>query len=66
MDRRRAQQVAARKKSSIDPIWLCAALNEALPDDTIYLDEVTTHTGLLREHIMWNKPQCLFTRQGGR
>jgi acetolactate synthase I/II/III large subunit len=63
--RRRDQQAAARKKSPIDPVWLCAALSEALPDDTIYLDEVTTHTNLLREHIAWNKPQCLFTRQGG-
>lgn len=63
--RRRAEQAAARKKVPIDPIWLCAALNEALPDDTIYLDEVSTHTNLLREHMTWNKPQCLFTRQGG-
>jgi acetolactate synthase I/II/III large subunit len=63
--RRRAEQAVARKKSPIDPIWLCAALSEALPDDTIYLDEVTTHTNLLREHMTLNKPQCLFTRQGG-
>ncbi len=65
VNRRRAQQAAARKKAPIDPIWLCAALNEAMPDDTIYLDEVTTHTNLLREHMALNKPQCLFTRQGG-
>ncbi len=65
VNRRRAEQAAARKKSPIDPIWLCAALSEALPDDTIYLDEVTTHTNLLREHMTLNKPQCLFTRQGG-
>ncbi|HET7679988.1 MAG TPA: thiamine pyrophosphate-dependent enzyme [Xanthobacteraceae bacterium] len=64
-NRRRARQAAARKKAPIDAIWLCAALNEAMPDDTIYLDEVTTHTNLLREHIALNKPQCLFTRQGG-
>ena len=65
VEKRRAQQNAARKKTPIDPIWLCAALGEALPDDTIYIDEVTTHTALLREHIRWNKPQSLFTRQGG-
>jgi acetolactate synthase I/II/III large subunit len=65
VNRRRAEQAAARNKSPIDPIWLCAALSEALPDDTIYLDEVTTHTNLLREHMTLNKPQCLFTRQGG-
>ena len=63
--RRREQQATARKKAKIDPLWLCAALSEALPDDTIYLDEVTTHTNLIREHVTLNKPQCLFTRQGG-
>ncbi|MFM1813973.1 MAG: hypothetical protein RLZ98_668 [Pseudomonadota bacterium] len=65
MEKRRAQRAAARKKTPIDPIWLCAALSETMPDDTIYLDEVTTHTNLIREHITWNRPQCLFTRQGG-
>jgi acetolactate synthase-1/2/3 large subunit len=65
MEKRRAQQAAARKKTPIDPVWLCAALSDTLPDDTIYVDEVTTHTALLREHIRWNKPQSLFTRQGG-
>jgi len=65
LKRRTEQQAVAREKTSIDPIWLCAALSEALPDDTIYLDEVTSHTNLIREHVSWNKPQCLFTRQGG-
>jgi acetolactate synthase-1/2/3 large subunit len=65
VNHRNAQQAAARKKAPIDPVWLCAALNEAMPADTIYLDEVTTHTNLLREHLTLNKPQCLFTRQGG-
>lgn len=64
-EKRRTLQAAARKKTPIDPVWLCAALNEAMPPDTIYIDEVTTHTGLVREHIRWNEPQCLFTRQGG-
>ena len=65
VEKRHARQAAARKKTPIDPVWLCAALSDALPDDTIYIDEVTTHTALLREHIRWNKPQSLFTRQGG-
>jgi thiamine pyrophosphate-dependent acetolactate synthase large subunit-like protein len=65
VEKRRARQTAAREKKPIDPVWLCAALSDTLPDDTIYIDEVTTHTGLLREHIRWNKPQSLFTRQGG-
>jgi acetolactate synthase I/II/III large subunit len=62
---RRAQQAEARKKTPIDPVWLCAALGEVMPEGTIYVDEVTTHTGLLRQHIRWNEPGSLFTRQGG-
>jgi thiamine pyrophosphate-dependent acetolactate synthase large subunit-like protein len=55
----------ARHKTPIDPIWLCAVLGEVMPDNTIYIDEVTSHTPLLRQHIDWNRPQSLFTRQGG-
>ena len=65
IEKRNAAQAAARKKTPIDPVWLCASLNAVMPDDTIYIDEVTTHTGLLRQHLVWNKPRSLFTRQGG-
>jgi acetolactate synthase-1/2/3 large subunit len=65
IEKRDAHQAAARMKTPIDPVWLCASLNAALPDDTIYIDEVTTHTGLLRQHLVWNQSQSLFTRQGG-
>ncbi len=62
---RRAQQAEARTKTPIDPVWLCAALGEVMPRGTVYVDEVTTHTAMLRQHIKWNDPQSLFTRQGG-
>lgn len=65
MERRAAEHAEARKKSPIDPVWLCAALGETMPDNTVYVDEVTTHTGLLRQHIRWNQPGSLYTRQGG-
>lgn len=65
VEKKRAVQAAARKKTPIDPVWLCAALGEVMPTGTTYIDEVTTHTPLLREHISWNEPQSLFTRQGG-
>jgi thiamine pyrophosphate-dependent acetolactate synthase large subunit-like protein len=55
----------ARKKTPVDPVWLCACLGEVMPRGTAYIDEVTTHTPLLREYIMWNEPQSLFTRQSG-
>jgi len=65
IEKRDAQQAEARRKTPIDPAWLCASLNAVMPDDTIYIDEVTTHTALLRQHLVWDKPQSLFTRQGG-
>ncbi len=61
----RATEEEARKKTPIDPIWLCAALGKVMPPGTSYIDEVTTHTPLLREHIPWDEPHSLFTRQGG-
>ena len=63
--KKRARQAEARKKQPIDPVWLCAALGEVMPRGTIYVDEVTTHTNIIREHVRWNDPQSLFTRQGG-
>ena len=45
VEKRNAAQAAARKKTPIDPVWLCASLNAVMPKDTIYIDEVTTHTG---------------------
>lgn len=63
--KKKAQRIEARKKKLIDPLWLCEAMNNVMPDGTIYVDEVTTHTGLLRQHLDWNQPQSLFTRRGG-
>lgn len=65
VEQRNAAQAAARKKTPIDPVWLCAALNAVMPKDTIYIDEVTTHTATLRQHLVSNQPQSMFTRQGG-
>jgi hypothetical protein len=42
VEKRNAAQAAARKKTPIDPLWLCASLNAAMPKDTVYIDEVTT------------------------
>jgi acetolactate synthase-1/2/3 large subunit len=65
VEKKNAAQAAARKKTPIDPVWLCASMNAVLSKDTIYIDEVTTHTAMLRQHLVWNQPQSLFTRQGG-
>jgi acetolactate synthase-1/2/3 large subunit len=65
IQKRNAAQAAARKKTPIDPVWVCATLNAVMPKDSIYIDEVTTHTATLRQHLVWNQPQSLFSRQGG-
>ena len=65
VEKRNAAQLAARKKTPIDPVWVCGALNAVMPKDAVYIDEVTTHTATLRQHLVWNQPQSLFTRQGG-
>ena len=62
---RKKVQEAATGEEPIHPIGLCAALGRVMPPGTVYVDEVTTHTPLLREHIEWSGPQTLFTRQGG-
>ena len=64
-EKNRAIQEEARKSTPIDQVWLTACLNDVMPDDTIYVDEVTSHTGMLRQHLMYTKPQSLFSRQGG-
>lgn len=60
-----AEQAEARKKEAIDPVWLCAALGDVMPEGAIYIDEVTSHKATLRRHIRWNQPQSLISRQGG-
>ena len=62
---RRAAEGEAAKKPGIHPLTLCAALREALPADTIYVDETITHSSLLQEHMSWNKPHSYFYVQGG-
>jgi acetolactate synthase-1/2/3 large subunit len=52
----RAAVAEARKKGPIDPVWLCAALSEAMPKDAIYVDEITTHRIPVQKHISWNAP----------
>ena len=64
-ERKRALYGEVRTKKPVDPAWLCAVLSEVMPDDAVYVDEVTTHTGLIHQHVTWNKPQSLFSRQGG-
>ncbi len=65
IESKQQRHLDARKKTPIDPVWLCAALNEVMPRGTVYVDEVTTHTGLLRQNLRWTDPDTLYSRQGG-
>ncbi len=58
-------QAEARDKSPIDPVWLCTALGETLPDNAVYVDETITHRRVLRSHIPWDGKQDYFRVAGG-
>jgi acetolactate synthase-1/2/3 large subunit len=47
----RAAEAEARAKPGIQPVTLAATLAQALPGNTIYLDETTVHGGINRKHV---------------
>ncbi len=49
----------------IHPMVLFAGLTEALPDDTIYIDETITHRGILLRHLGSRGPQSYIRPAGG-
>ncbi len=54
-----------KDKTPIDPLWLCAAIGDTMPDDTIYIDEVTLHSGMVRNHVPWSRAQSYYGGRGG-
>jgi acetolactate synthase I/II/III large subunit len=56
---------AAQEKQPIDPVWLCAAISEAMPQDTIYVDETIVHRPAILQHVQWSQPQSYFHPNGG-
>jgi acetolactate synthase-1/2/3 large subunit len=59
---------AEREKAGnggLDPLALLGALNDAMPADTIYVDETITHSPLLRQHLPMKAPQSFFRGSGG-
>lgn len=63
--RKRKAQDEARTGRPVDPVWLCAALNEVMPDNAIFVEETTTHKGTIIQHVNWNHPGRFYSRQGG-
>ncbi len=61
----RAAQEAARDKQPIDPVWLCAVLNEVMPQDTVYVEETTSHRTQILRHVRWEEPHSYLHPSGG-
>tara|TARA_B100000315_G_scaffold120093_1_gene110044 strand:- start:1464 stop:3164 length:1701 start_codon:yes stop_codon:yes gene_type:complete len=57
--------LAAKDRRPIDADWLCAALNEAMPQDAIYLEETITHRQAILRQVRWNQPQSYIHPTGG-
>jgi thiamine pyrophosphate-dependent acetolactate synthase large subunit-like protein len=49
----------------IDPRWLCHALAEALPENSVISEETTVYRTLIQEAIPRNQPQSYFARITG-
>ncbi|HYZ42494.1 MAG TPA: thiamine pyrophosphate-dependent enzyme, partial [Stellaceae bacterium] len=60
-----AVEANAKGADRIEPLALVGALREAMPSDTIYVEETITHAGMLRQHLPWSQPQSFFHPGGG-
>ena len=64
-ERNRAAETGARTKHTIDPILLCAALSEVMPENAIYVEETTSHRTAILRHVQWEKPHSYLHPNGG-
>ena len=55
----------AKTKQPIDPVWLCAAVSQVMPKETIFVEEVTSHRGTVVNHVQWEEPHQYFHPSGG-
>jgi acetolactate synthase-1/2/3 large subunit len=61
----RLREVAAAKtKRPIHPTWLCAALSEALPEDTTYVDESVSDRDAVEAHLRNRGPLSFIKVRG--
>ena len=67
------KQVAALQREAIehssdipvDPRWLCQALNESIPPDTVIVEETTVHRTLIQNMIPRTQPMSYIARVTG-
>ena len=55
----------AADASPIDPGVLCNALSEAMPSNTVYIDETIVHRPQILRRINWDNPQSYLRVTGG-
>ena len=61
----RAAEDAATNAPGITAPLLCQALNEVMPDNTIYVDETLVHSPILRELLTWEQSHSFFRAPPG-
>ena len=62
---RLAEVAKARKSAAIHPVNLCATLGEVLPRDTIFVDETTSHRGLIHRYVQNHGPWSFIRTPSG-
>jgi acetolactate synthase I/II/III large subunit len=61
----RAAEAEAKSGDQIAPLALVGALRDVMPDDSVYVEETITHSGLLQQHLPWQQPHSFFRAGGG-
>jgi acetolactate synthase-1/2/3 large subunit len=62
-DRRDRDQAALEKARTARPIdiaWLATALNDALPEDALVIEETVTSAGIVQRYLVRDRPASLF------
>ena len=61
----RSAGMEVQEGKPIDPVWLCNALSDVMPEDAVYVEETITHRSTILKHVQWNQPQSYFHPAGG-
>ena len=60
MENLKAKREAAASEGTLDAISICAVVEEAMPSNTIYVDETITHFLKMRNHLPVTQPNSLY------
>jgi acetolactate synthase-1/2/3 large subunit len=64
-DGTRAAAEGVSGAAPIDPAWLCTAISDVFPEETIYVEETITHRRAIQRHVQWSHPHSYFHPTGG-